>query len=382
MLRAFAIALVAFLFPSLADVAGAATIHKFSGFRPTGRSTPFNRASLSADGSTVVGSAAYGSPFRWTHDEGLSYLDDLRDEATLEYIVDVSADGRTVLGATSQEFGATVRNHWVLWDNAGNVTELPNIGFTPSAVSGDATTAVGHEGAPGQTPRRAVQWGSDLQPALLDNDLLSVSAATDVSGDGNVIVGWVGTNMDLRKAFRWEQGDDELVPLPPLPTGETISYLNAVSHNGKHALGAVLVDHRPRAVILREHGPPLQLNTSDFEILATAISDDGNTVVGVMGGGVGDRAFIWNPTHGVRDLRDVLANDYGLADELGDWRLTDIRGLSADGRTILGTAWEPTGPNQFTERLYIVNVPEPSTYALATIGVLAMAGVIRQRKRR
>jgi len=104
--------------------------------------------------------------------------------------------------------------------------------------------------------------------------------------------------------------------------------------------------------------------------------------VGVINGDISDRAFIWDPNYGVRDLRDVLANDYGLADELGDWRLTDIRGLSADGRTILGTALEPTGPNQFVERIYIVTVAEPSTYALATIGLIGIAGVIRQRKRR
>jgi len=269
MLRVFPVALVAFLFPAIAVVAAAATIHKFSGFRPTGRSTPFDRASLSADGTTVVGSARYGSPFRWTRDEGLTYFDDLRGEETLEFIQDVSADGRTVLGATSQ-------NHWVLWDNSGGVTQLPNFGFTVAAVSGDATTAVGHEGSPAQTPRRAVQWGSDLQPAMLDDDLLSVSAATDVSGDGNVIVGWLGASLDQRRAFRWQQGDNELVPLPPMPTGETISYLNAVSHNGEHALGAVLVDNRPRAVILRENELALQLTTSDFGILATAISDDGN----------------------------------------------------------------------------------------------------------
>lgn len=349
----------ALAFQAVLNDASAATFEKFTGFRPTGRSAPFRYASLSADGLTVVGSAYIGSPFRWTRNEGLTYIDESRDGEMLTNITDVSADGSTILGATDL-------GHWVLWDNSGGVKQLSNFGFAPVALSGDGATAVGHERSSGQGPRHAVQWLPDSPPSLLGSDLVSVSTATDVSGDGSVIVGWVGANTNDRTGFLWQTGDDELLPLPPLPTGENIAFLNAVSNNGKHALGAVVVDSRPQAVILREGELPVHLNAT-LDILATGISDDGNTVVGVQGGAF-DRAFIWDPNHGVRDLRDVLANDYGLADEIGDWMLTDIRGLSADGRTILGIAQEPIAPNVFVERLYIATIPEPSTAALLVTG--------------
>lgn len=45
---------------------------------------------------------------------------------------------------------------------------------------------------------------------------------------------------------------------------------------------------------------------------ARGVSADGNTVVGYSLGEHGQQAFIWDEIHGMRDLREKLVSDYGL----------------------------------------------------------------------
>lgn len=82
-----------------------------------------------------------------------------------------------------------------------------------------------------------------------------------------------------------------------------------------------------------------------FRSYAYGVSADGDVVVGesvtdiVIFEPFGDwtyvfEAFIWNEQHGIRDLREVLAGDYGL--DLSGWTLTRATGISADGLTIVG----------------------------------------------
>jgi hypothetical protein len=73
----------------------------------------------------------------------------------------------------------------------------------------------------------------------------------------------------------------------------------------------------------------------------------------------------------MRDLHDVLSAEYGLADELTDWTLREIRDVSADGHTIVGVANTPTplGPNTYRTFPFVVTIPEPSTWALAILAL-------------
>ena len=52
-------------------------------------------------------------------------------------------------------------------------------------------------------------------------------------------------------------------------------------------------------------------------------------------------AFIWTPAGGLRELKDVLASDYGL--DLTGWSLSQATGVSDDGRTIIGIGVDPSG---------------------------------------
>jgi uncharacterized membrane protein len=120
-------------------------------------------------------------------------------------------------------------------------------------------------------------------------DASAASQACDVSNDGTTIVGWRGgTNTE---AFVWTQT------------------------SGMTGLG----------------GLPSQAGSA-----ALAVSGDGSVIVGETGSAGGNNAaFIWDAQHGMRDLRHVLINEYGL--DLDGWVLLRAADISADGRTIVGS---------------------------------------------
>jgi hypothetical protein len=86
----------------------------------------------------------------------------------------------------------------------------------------------------------------------------------------------------------------------------------------------------------------------------TSVYSDGDVVVGYRLGKQGQQAFIWDERHGMRDLRDVLVNSYGL--DLDSWTLKMARAISDDGFTIVGKGINPDG----NEEAWMVRlVPDP-----------------------
>ena len=112
--------------------------------------------------------------------------------------------------------------------------------------------------------------------------------------------------------------------------------------------------------------------------LATGVSGDGTLVVGTSAAGQaadGDAiqsAFIWDSTQQMRNLQDVLTNDFGL--DMTGWHLSQANAISLDGTTIVGHG---TNPDGFTEAWMAV-IPEPSTALLLASGLLVLA---RKRRR-
>ena len=76
---------------------------------------------------------------------------------------------------------------------------------------------------------------------------------------------------------------------------------------------------------------------------AQGVSGDGSVVVGVDSGSPNE-AFIWDATNGMRNLRDVLINDFSL--DLTGWLLLQASGISPDGLSIVGTAINPSGQEE------------------------------------
>ena len=118
-------------------------------------------------------------------------------------------------------------------------------------------------------------------------------------------------------------------------------------------------------------GPQLDTNS-----VARAVSGDGSVVVGENrvphdNGGSGD-AFIWDGSRGMRSLQDALTNEYGL--DLGDRTLIDARGISADGRVIVGLAISASSGVES----FVAFIPEPA----GIVPVLGVAASLLLRRAR
>jgi len=86
---------------------------------------------------------------------------------------------------------------------------------------------------------------------------------------------------------------------------------------------------------------------------ATAISADGRRITGWGSGQSGpDAAVLWDEWGALRAVSDLLSND-GQAASAG-WSLARARGISADGRVIVGEGIDPEG----TARGWIVTLSE------------------------
>jgi hypothetical protein len=82
--------------------------------------------------------------------------------------------------------------------------------------------------------------------------------------------------------------------------------------------------------------------------------------------------MFWTEVTGMVDLRDFLMS-HGIT-EVTDRRLTSAAGISADGRTIVGTGFGPNG-----EEAWVATIPEPSTIALAAFAVVGIVTFVRSK---
>lgn len=176
------------------------------GHLPGGRFTSKSWA-VSADGSVIVGSSAsdpsgFGiKAFRWTQDTGMVALPNMPAAVTPHTALDVTPDGSVVVG-----FGSgSRRTEAFRWENGQTVGlgDLPGDEFksVANAVSDDGSVIVGTSnfflplGFDGQAFVWDAQHGMrDLKMVLegdygLDLAGWTLAQATDVSGDGLIIVG-------------------------------------------------------------------------------------------------------------------------------------------------------------------------------------------------
>lgn len=163
------------------------------------------------------------------------------------------------------------------------------------------------------------------------------SSAYDVSDDGHVIVGVTGTGW----AFRWTpQSGMNVIAQTPGSSGAygvsgdgsvVIGYYNPDQFQGSN--NAFRWTQETGVVLLGDL--PTGSNTS----VAYDVSNDGNVIVGYgsiqVSSGTTQRAFYWDSTHGMRYLKDVLANEFEI--DLTGWdNLFEATAISNDGTKIVG----------------------------------------------
>jgi probable HAF family extracellular repeat protein len=332
---------------------------------------------ISGNGLVVVGSSSSefsqqrDEAFRGTAEAGLEGLGALAHPFPPPYSIafDVSHDGSVVVGRSGlvpfEAFRWSAREGLVgLGGLPGDPPAAQSIAWSTSA---DGAVVVGQSG----TFSKAFRWTAAEGMVRLSGSPpgdFYYSSATDISADGNVIVGEIETIS--RQAFRW--------------TAETgIVQLGFGRATAVSADGSVIVGSSTRAFRWTAESGMVSLGDlpgGRESSVAHDVSADGSIVVGqgetaFDGSRSTTEAFIWSAQGGMVNLRSFLVSQ-GL--DLAGWTLTSAEGVSADGRTIVGTGVNPAGNPEG----WVATIPEPSTIAFAASGAGALLWFYRRTRRR
>ena len=324
---------------------------------------------------------------------------------------DISADGTTVVGSNNARA--------VRWDaSAGFGTSLPNFPCCgPEAqalgVSGDGSVITGYaRGAVGQQP---VRWVNESIESLGEIDGQQVTGnANAISADGHVIVGGVNTAAG-HEVVRWVDGQIERLvglvfgrALAVSADGAVIGGYAPTSpvrpfrwENGTFVLLEGLLGPAKHAVVweMTPDGTILMGNSKSesgqeavrwvngiieslgdlpggFVSASVYASNADGSLIGGRGwdGTTGKTAVIWDRMNGMRELKAVLEQDFGL--DLGNWELDAVLGISDDGSVLTGFGHNPNGEQQ----PWVVVVPEPSASLMIPIGVGLLVVLARLRR--
>lgn len=329
-----------------------------------------NVSGLSADGSVASGYVNGGPFFFWTPGGGQVFVGgNGAGSGSVGGSSMISDDGTYFGGNTTDpatQLSEMSRYHipsgtWQLLGGIGSSSGSE--GSSAWGLSGDGQTVVGL-GWVNAGSAHAIQWKSpgptqDLGSTVMGNS----SRANATNFDGNIVVGWQD-NDNGRQAAVWNQGVQSLVfDNMGNPVGEA----SDVSGDGNWVVGQGGFDEPWR--LNRSTGVLDRLGILDPNAFfpsrgATGVSDDGRTVVGFerdfsnpFGGTFGT---IWIEGQGIQDLT-TYAVASGVPLPLGV-QLTIPLAISADGKTIAGL------DNFFGG--FIVTVPEPSA------GLLGLPAII------
>lgn len=334
---------------------------------------------VSRDGSVAVGSSD-NVAIRWTRSGGMMALEDLNDPHNppqLHKAVAASADG-SVIAAEGGWYQA------YRWTAGGAGMHIPNLGAPlvittayPQAISADGSVVVGESYSTSDNSYHAWRWTADGGVQTLGS-LPGGEAGSDangVSADGSVIVGLATNAQSENEAYRWTESSGMV----------GLGVLNLPGE--RHGSGATAVSADGRTIVGSSYGVPA--NTPSGDIMepflwradigmvslgdlpngwhysnAYAVSGDGSVVVGSSLTSPYPEAFIWDATHGMRSLRDVLTADFGV--NLDGWVLQEATGISDDGLTIVGNGLNPAGQWEG----WVAVVPEPATGMVMSLSLV------------
>ncbi len=300
-------------------------------------------------GVVVVGdSMASGGwrGFRWTLVGGLENLGVLAVNDQFSLASAVSSDGSVIVGSSG--FAPSVFEcQGFRWSSSTGMQAIgpfaaPLVASLPNAVSATGEMIVGEGGMTPGSPFafRAGPAGIFSLGALPGADP-DYSAAHAVSADGSVIAGRGRTAAWETTAIRWTQGSG-MVGLGHLNTsGFLDSRAYGCSQDGLVIVGESTSENGPQEAFRWTNANMLGLGDlpgGAFRSAALAVSENGNVVVGWSEAAGGNRAFIWDPSHGMRDLKQVLV---ARGWNVGNWVL--LRATAVSNGKVVGVGLNPAG---------------------------------------
>ena len=260
----------------------------------------------------------------------------------------VSADGKAVLVEYMRNRSFTEIS--VIRDGKeifGVARHFAKLGLIPTVMgmNADGSVVVGAtESKLEGLERQAVRW-KGKKAERLGTLGGKTSTAMGVSDDGSVVVGYSQNADGKVRAFRWQDG--KMVSLGTI--GEGGSGAKGVSGDGKTVFGTV-VDGEKVTGVVWVGGKIQKLGSLGGPVcIPMAASRDGAAIVGFDGTIGGKRqAFYWTKDKGIRPLAKVLA-DAGVS--MDGWTLVEARGISGDGKTIVGDGMKDGKQTPFVARL-------------------------------
>jgi|GEM_PF-2387488 len=321
-----------FSFTSIGDLPGGST---------------FSRALAVSGNGQVVGGVSKSTvgvqaeATSWTKANGLVPLGDLAGGTFESYSYAVSNDGSVIVG-----IGSAADNYQAFRVNNGVMTAIPYAGTDyyseARGVSANGNVIVGLGSSDDAVSAwRWTQATGTVSLGFVPGD--STSSAYAISADGSTIVGFSGT--DYNQAMRYTSGGG-MVSLGHLPGG-TDSAAFGVSRDGSVVVGYSNTSATDYVAFRWDAATNQMVSLGDFaggfvNSQANGVSGNGKIVVGYGMSDAGFDAFRWDPANGLQSLKGIL-NRVGLGPELNNWILVEAKGISDDGRSIVGYGFDPNG---------------------------------------
>ncbi|MFZ5832172.1 MAG: hypothetical protein ACOY3P_18975 [Planctomycetota bacterium] len=337
-----------------------------------------NVSGLSADGSVASGYITAGPFFYWTAAGGQVFVGGIGPGDGVGGSAAISDDGACFSGNTidpNTQLSEMSRYHIPTgtWELLGGVGSSSGVeGSSGWGISGNGQSVVGLGWINGGTAH-AIQWippgpTHDLGSTVANNS----SRANATNFDGSIVVGWQD-NRNGRQAALWNEGMQTLLFDN---IGDPLGEASDVSGDGNWIVGQGGFGEPWR--YNRSTGNVDRLGVLDPNASfpsrgSTGVTDDGRTVVGFerdfsnpFGGTFGT---IWIEGQGIQDLT-TYAMEAGVPIPAGV-QLAIPLAISADGSTIAGL------DNHFDG--FIITVPEPATRSLllSAMTLIILGGGLR-----
>lgn len=319
---------------------------------------------VSADGQTVIGgsnSSRGDVGFVWTSSSGIQFVPNPPGSGnTAQAVLGVSGDGTIIVGGASGYEPFT-------WTSANGSVGLP--GPTPAtaaAVSPDGQLIAGYAGTTAQNLQLEV-WSGVSSTNTGINYL--VNSPIGISNMGHIVAGTTTIN-NSTVAYTWTANSGASYLSGP-------STATDISANGNVVVGSL-----ETAGVFQ---PAEWTASTGWTVLANpfgsayggsseGVSADGSVIVGELNSPSGEQAFVWNAASGMQLVDSILTQD-GVS-SVTSWSLSEATDLSADGTTIVGNGTDPAG--NLEGWVATVPVPEPASLGALVIGMT----VIQIRRRR